>query len=268
MKWFKHENTFTNPKIKLLKRRHGALGYAVYFQILELIGDNLQKDNQKEWGYLPKEYYENMDLLVEELGITSLEELASILDTCFSLGLLDSLNNGIYCEKILERCDDYTDRLLKSVGTKSEQSTDKVEQSRARIEQNRIEKNRTEYIIGESRPKLSKDNLPKGVTTAGEVLKDRFTFSPSEKQTGISKDWQEKGFRYAEKLGIKLDEKVKARWLKIFKQASEGRNSANLEKAFSYLVDYPGIITPQEKMMYFFDIYENGLQKKEVNYGR
>jgi hypothetical protein len=118
MKWFKHEVTNNNPKIKLLKRKHKAAGYATYFQIVEMIGDALDKTHVDDWFYLPKEYSSNLDLLADEIGVEE-KELRTILDTCFEVNLLQSENGRIKCSQLKERADEYTDRLLKKP-TKSE----------------------------------------------------------------------------------------------------------------------------------------------------
>lgn len=73
-------------------------------------------------------------------------------------------------------------------------------------------------------------------------------------------EWQDKAIRYATKLGIRLDEPTKKRWMRMFKQASLGRKSNNLEKAYAYLVDYPKHLGNVERIKYFFYIYENGLK--------
>ena len=45
MKWFKHDcDTSSDPKIKLLKKKFGALGIGIYFEINRLIASNVQSD--------------------------------------------------------------------------------------------------------------------------------------------------------------------------------------------------------------------------------
>lgn len=112
MKWFKHESTFNNPKIKLLKRKHKALGYAVYFQILELIGEALDKKSHEEWFYLPSEYSNDLEFLADEVGV-ELEELTPILETCYAVNLLQNENGRIKCAQLQERADEYTEKILK-----------------------------------------------------------------------------------------------------------------------------------------------------------
>lgn len=100
----------------------------------------------------------------------------------------------------------------------------------------------------------------KPLNSVGAILQDKYKFSPTP-TNGITKQWQDKAFRYAEKLQITLTEDLKGRWLKVFKQADLGRKNKNLEQAYSYLVDYPNALTVQEKVKYFFYIYENGLKE-------
>lgn len=102
--------------------------------------------------------------------------------------------------------------------------------------------------------------IKKSLNSIGSVLKDRYSFTPP-KSNGITTQWQDKAFRYADKLQIKLSEGLKGRWLKVFKQASLGRKSKNLDQAYSYLVDYPNQLSSEEKIKYFFYIYENGLKE-------
>lgn len=118
------------------------------------------------------------------------------------------------------------------------------------------ETNRTEENINTGKS----PEFRKSLNSIGSVLKDRYSFSPP-KNNGITTQWQDKAFRYADKLQIKLNDDLKGRWLKVFKQADLGRKSKNLEQAYSYLVDYPNPLSTEEKIKYFFYIYENGLQE-------
>lgn len=131
--------------------------------------------------------------------------------------------------------------------TKHQQNTTKQE-----VENREVE---NIYIIGKS---PEKKELPKGVNAIGDILQDKY--ERTRPYTGITKAWQDKAFRYAEKLNITLDNDIKARWLKMFRQANEGRKNTNLEKAYRYLIDYTGNLTKEEKLNYFFYIYENGLK--------
>ncbi len=143
MKWFKHENTYNNPKIEMLTDKHGIVGYGVYFRTLELIASAIDESNQDEWGYLPAIY--TSQYLAKKLQVSE-EDLENILATCYELKLLELQEGNVFCQKVLERCDDYTQRLLnqskKKVGTKSEESPTKnrIEEDKNKKE-NRLEKN-------------------------------------------------------------------------------------------------------------------------------
>lgn len=77
-------------------------------------------------------------------------------------------------------------------------------------------------------------------------------------------EWQEKASRYAAKLGIDLEiQGIKPRWYKIFKDAHKGIRTIDLEKATSYLIDYPRKLPPEEKLKLFFWIYMNNKEMKE-----
>lgn len=106
------------------------------------------------------------------------------------------------------------------------------------------------------------EEIPKvhSMKSLGEALKEKGIIKEKDSTPGIYKDWQEKAFRYAETLGIKLEGADTGRWLKIFKQANEGRKAANIEDAYSYLIDHPTFHTKtnDKKLQNFFYIYENG----------
>lgn len=117
---------------------------------------------------------------------------------------------------------------------------------------------------GDERPVISEkpqDGKPNSLKSILSARIQPTQNSVPSKQAGISTPWQDKAFRYAEKLGIRLTGSLTGRWLKVFKQASGGRKSANLEKAYSFLSDHPDRITmtTEEVVNYFFHIYENGL---------
>jgi hypothetical protein len=123
-------------------------------------------------------------------------------------------------------------------------------------EQKETETKRTEENINTGKS----PEIKKSLNSVGAILQDKYKFS-SPPANGITKQWQDKAFRYAEKLHITLTDNLKPRWLKVFKQADSGRKTKNLEQAYSYLVDYPNQLSSEEKIKYFFYIYENGLQE-------
>jgi hypothetical protein len=109
---------------------------------------------------------------------------------------------------------------------------------------------------------------PKKIQTKNDVatvLATKYHFEPPNTiNTHVSTVWQEKALRYAKALHLDLKEEVMARWMKMFKQAHEGRKSGNLDKAYSYLIDYEGNLNDEEKLKYFFHIYENGLKSYSI----
>lgn len=87
------------------------------------------------------------------------------------------------------------------------------------------------------------------------------------KGNGITYAWQDKALRYAKDLKIMLPTHARARWMKIFKEAStnERGKASNLEKAYSFIIDYPKAMSNEQKMMFFFKIYERGLEWMKEN---
>lgn len=269
MKWFKHDtNTFSNPQVEMLKEKHGVAGYGVYFQLVELIAGAIDKDNINEWGYLPEVY--SVEYLAKKFCV-EFDLLQEILDTCLSLNLIQKKENRIFCEQILEKCDEFTEKVKRSLsgsnkdqieptpdsvpsssGIRSKNAEQELEQETEKTEELEEEK---EIEITGSSPENKKSSLK----PLKSILTDRYGLSITP--NGISTVWQDKALRYADKLNIKLTQEVKARWLKVFKQAHNGRKSANLERAYTYLYDYDGNLTSQEKINYFFFIYENGLKE-------
>jgi len=76
------------------------------------------------------------------------------------------------------------------------------------------------------------------------------------KKTGISTEWQDRAFRYAEKLNIDLKTgNYKSRWLSLFKMGNKFR----LEKAYMFLSDYQPFQTKdnESKIKYYFWYYGN-----------
>jgi len=105
--------------------------------------------------------------------------------------------------------------------------------------------------------------------SVGSILEEKLNSLEKlvKKKNGISTAWQDKAFRYAQALKIDLkDDDIKSRWLKVFKQAYEGRNAKNLELAYSYLSDYPRPLSNEAKIKFFFWIYERGLPKAKYGF--
>lgn len=92
------------------------------------------------------------------------------------------------------------------------------------------------------------------------TLEGRYGFkAPQQPKAGVYTAWQDKALRYAEALKIELTGNFRQRWFKAFKDANGGRNKGNLERAYSYLFDYTKPLTNDQKIRFFFSIFENGL---------
>lgn len=105
MKWFKHDTTARHDtKIKLLKREFGAEGYGVYFQILEIVGENVKENNQSEWSFV--EEIHTMATLADEIGVT-LKKFQKIAEFCNKIGLFLKIDGKLCVPKILDRLDEY-----------------------------------------------------------------------------------------------------------------------------------------------------------------
>ncbi len=265
MKWFKHDtNTFSNPKIEMLKEKHGVAGYGVYFQLVELIASAVDKDNVDDWGYLPDVY--SMEYLAKKFCV-DINLLQEIIDTCISLKLIEKRKERIFCPKVLNRCDEFIEKVKRSMsGEKRELSGNESKPTPESVPTDtRIRTKKEEQELEEETEREININtgkspeIKKPLSSVGAILQDKYKFSPTP-TNGITKQWQDKAFRYAEKLNIALSDDLKGRWLKVLKQADLGRKNKNLEQAYSYLVDYPKQLSREEKIKYFFYIYENGLK--------
>jgi len=108
MKWFKHDADARNDvKIKLLKANFGAEGYGVYFQLLEIIAENVKEGNYDEWGQV--ESIHNMNTLAMECGVSA-NKLRKILEYCNEINLLHKIDDKLTAPNILDRLADYSTR--------------------------------------------------------------------------------------------------------------------------------------------------------------
>lgn len=158
MKWFKHDTDASNdPKIRKLKKRFGMAGYGVYFNLLELIARKME-DDIESFGYLDDDWDdESLEL---EFGLDP-NSVRTMFDYICEIGLFEKKDGKMYNEKIKERCDDYTSRLLRTSNSKpkkeelkpkKEESTNivRTKSDKVLLEENRIEEIRIEKNKGES----------------------------------------------------------------------------------------------------------------------
>lgn len=159
MKWFKHDTDARNDiKIKLLKQRHGAEGYGVYFQLVEIIGDNFDTNNTKEWGFVESSH--TIETLAIECGVSP-DKLRTILQTCDEIGLFSQKKGKLYCKSIKKRIDEYTRKAQKSSSEVSGHTTDNVPtvSGKKRTDKKRKEKTRVRAdvsLIEKNAPSLGK----------------------------------------------------------------------------------------------------------------
>ncbi|HYD35526.1 MAG TPA: hypothetical protein VD999_05640 [Vitreimonas sp.] len=143
----------------------------------------------------------------------------------------------------------------------------KMETSISKLEDNGIQ---MESEVKRSEDKGSEVKLSTGIAVASPVKNKRVadireilnkrSFETTQPSSQISTEWQDKAIRYMEALHLNLEGITRSRWFKVFKDAQSGKNAGNLEKAYSYLIDYPGNLDDEGKLNYFFHIYNHGLK--------
>jgi hypothetical protein len=135
MKWFKHDTDASNdPKIKKLKKKFGMIGYGVYFNLLEIIARKME-NNIDEFGFLPEDWDD--ESLEMEFNMEA-KDLFPLFDYMINIGLFERKNDRIYNQKIQERCDDYTARIIRN----KEQCPNSVRtvSDKVLLDKNRIDK--------------------------------------------------------------------------------------------------------------------------------
>lgn len=99
MRWFKHETDARNSlKLRKVRRKYGADGYAIYWFCLEAIAYEVDKDN------LTFELKEDAETIGFELGIQE-KRVEEIMLYMIEIGLFESSRNTITCLKLAERLD-------------------------------------------------------------------------------------------------------------------------------------------------------------------
>ena len=161
MKWFHHDCAARHdPKLRMLAAKHGLEGWAIFWALLEEIGEDsdtfhlkimeFSKKSDESFANLrknPGEESENLfdssvdlckipRLPVKTLAknlITTSKTLTSVIRTCVSIGIFDQQKwlkfNVLYSPSFEQRADDYTRRIQRraqSVRTNSEQSSNSV----------------------------------------------------------------------------------------------------------------------------------------------
>lgn len=99
MRWFKHETDARNSlKLRKVRRKYGADGYAIYWFCLEAIAYEVDKDN------LTFELKEDAETIGFELAIQE-KRVEEIMLYMIEIGLFESSRNTITCLKLAERLD-------------------------------------------------------------------------------------------------------------------------------------------------------------------
>ena len=99
MLWFKHSSDARNSlKLRKVRRKYGADGYAIYWFCLEAVAQDVDKDN------LTFDLKEDAETIGFELTIQE-NRVNEIMLYMIELGLFESSNNIITCMKLAERLD-------------------------------------------------------------------------------------------------------------------------------------------------------------------
>ncbi len=96
--YFSHDCNMRNDmKVKALRRKYKALGYATYIMMLELLTEN--DYFEIEWSEM------NIELLTPDFDLDA-DELSEIIDYCVKLNLLQLTGNILHCDKLTERLEE------------------------------------------------------------------------------------------------------------------------------------------------------------------
>jgi hypothetical protein len=159
MKWFKHEADARNSlKLRKVRRKYGADGYAIYWFCLEAIAYGVDKDN------LTFDLKEDAETIGFELSVQE-SRVTEIMNYMINVGLFESSNNTITCLKFAERLDKSMTNSPKMRAWLQDQTNDKVSQSVmtladsvstcAELDKTRLDKKRKEENILNTMPSAS-----------------------------------------------------------------------------------------------------------------
>lgn len=254
MKWFEKHTTDRNDLAsKLIKRKLGLAGYGIYESLQQIVAENMEGDDVAEWGLVAKQW--TIETLADEIGC-SVDEFRQFVAFCDDQLILEKKDGRLFMPLMLERMNEYAKRQYRKTQKKQKTSDNSDNTDKPASQHNTVQ-----HITSQHKELNTGDTRPD--STMGAILMKRLESIPVA-SNGISKSWQEKAFRYADDLGIKLSENDKPRWLRVFKQADGGRKVGNLERAYSYIRDHPNKMENSHKLNLFFKIYENGLQEKTI----
>lgn len=287
MKWLERRVTDKDDReARQIEKKFGLVGYAIWEKLQQIIAENMDATNYNEWGFVSEE--QTMGTLAEKIRCTP-EQFRDFVAFCDEQLILEKKNGRMYCQYVVDRMNEYARKIVKKEasiqGEKSGKAVVKDIPEKQKVEvsgksvisenprNNTVQHNTTQHRTtqrldsGDSRPEKKPDK-PGGLTGIGSLLdKQKQMLADRGKNpapvSGISKEWQERAFRYAKDLGIELKDGDKGRWLKIFKQAAEGRKSGNIQIAYSQCRDYPGWeeMANTHRMNTYMHFYENGARE-------
>jgi len=193
------------------------------------------------YAWYDSECFPGQERLAQDLGL-SVQSVNAQLKQLKKLRLIDWKRRGqgktnIYF--ILEISDDLLPDLKSSLNQDLKSSLYK------------IDKEEVDKVNNRGKPLNSFSSLSEMLLKKAEKLKEE---PPGKKMP----DWMFLAFDYAEKLGINWDdeevkkEKVKARWLSLFKRNYLNGKRGKLQRAYSFMVDYPKPLNSVEKIKLFF----------------
>lgn len=154
MQWFKHSSDARNSlKLRKVRRKFGADGYAIYWFCLEAIAQDVDKDN------LTFNLKEDAETIGFELTIQE-KRVNEIMLYMIEIGLFESSNNVITCLKLAERLDKSMTNSPKMRKWLGDNGSKKVSQTVmtlnddvktcAELDKNRLDKNRKEKGVNKS----------------------------------------------------------------------------------------------------------------------
>jgi hypothetical protein len=181
MKWFKHETSDRNKvESKLIKAKFGIEGYGIYISLLEVIGENIEGHNQKDWGHVNGMH--DITTLADECCVTP-DKLREFLKFCDDRGIFQKRHKKLYSPLILDRLDEFAMRVQRGVGVTPDSLRTESRLSPARVEEKRVEEKRVEKTTAPDKPERSINYLR---SLPEEDLKEfayRFDASPKQVQS-------------------------------------------------------------------------------------
>jgi hypothetical protein len=138
MKWFKHDsNAQMNAKLRRVRAKYGMEGYGIYWYCLELIAQNVDKNN------LTFALEHDSELISIDTGIHP-EIIQEMMQEFVKLELFENVKGIIKCIRLASRSDEYTQKLINNMKNNPDIIPILSRQCRDKVRSNRIEKNRLE----------------------------------------------------------------------------------------------------------------------------